>query len=145
MKKWGTIIVLGWWLAAAAGAQNRIAFVAYDQPDSLAALAQRDQKPLFLYASIKGCVPCRFLEYQVFSDSTLATYLKDHAVAAKLDVTDRAGQATFKQRLQTAQQLGIVAYPVLIFYDHQGREYHRSGGRITAEEILRWVALGGPK
>lgn len=147
MKSWIMVLALGWWLATAALAQNGIHFLPYDQPDSLVAVARQAQKPLLVYVTTKGCVPCRVLEYRVFSDSTLGAYVKAHAVAAKLDVTSKGiPSAVYQARQLTAQRLGIPAYPVMVLYDYQGREYYRwSRIDTTPAQIMEWIAKGAAK
>jgi thioredoxin 1 len=81
-------------------------------------------------------MPCKYLEYHVFSDSALAAFVNQRMIAAKLHVTDAFGKEEFKKRTQTATALKVAGYPTILIMDKNGREINRVLGNLPAHEIL---------
>jgi thiol:disulfide interchange protein len=116
-------------------AQSKINFANFE-PDSIVQEAQRQNKPIFLYATLKGCMPCKMLEYHTFSDSTLANFIHQHTIAAKLNVTDKFGKAEHEKRTKISKQINVNAYPTILILDKEGKEKERILGLQTADSIL---------
>ncbi len=115
--------------------QSKIKFLDYN-PDSIALQAQNQSKPIFLYATLKGCMPCKVLEYHVFGDTTLANFINQRTIPAKLNVTNKFGKEEHLKRLEIAQNLHITAYPAIIVFDKNGGEVKRDFGVVTAKRIM---------
>ncbi|SFF42290.1 thioredoxin fold domain-containing protein [Thermoflexibacter ruber] len=116
--------------------QSKINFLNYE-PDSIAYQAQKQGKSIFLYATLKGCMPCKVLEYQVFSDTTLANFVNQNMIAAKLNITDKFGKEEYLKCLDIAKSHHIRVYPTIVILDKNGKEVQRAFGIVTAQGIIK--------
>jgi len=118
--------------------QSKIDFIAYE-PDSIMLKAKQEGKPIFLYATLKGCMPCKVLEYHTFGDTTLANFVRQYAIATKLNITDKDGKESYQKRMEIAKALGIGAYPTIIIFDKEGKEVKRGLGILTAKALIELI------
>ena len=77
------------------------------------------------------CAQCKELDETTWPDPQVAAWIKDNAVAVRID-TDKA-------RKDLAPKLGIRSYPTVILLDAQGRELRRSLGFQKPAEMLKFL------
>lgn len=91
------------------------------QPSSfeeLAEQAQESQKPFFVFFYTADCSPCQQMENRSFSQNGLADLVKEHYLAAKVDIRAKNAQSW-------KAQFGIQTMPTTIFFDKNGNEKKR--------------------
>jgi thiol:disulfide interchange protein len=116
-------------------AQPKINFANFE-PDSIIQEAKKQNKPIFLYATLKGCMPCKVLEFHTFSDTTLANFVHQNTIPAKLYVTDKFGKQEYEKRLKISKGINVNAYPTMLVLDSEGKEIDRILGVNTADSVL---------
>jgi thioredoxin-related protein len=110
--------------------QSNIHFADY-QTDTLLQAYKYLHKPIFLYVTLKGCMPCKALEYQTFSDTTFANWIQRYTIPVRLNVTDKFGKDEYEKRKKSAQNLKISAFPTIIILNSEGKELERILGIST--------------
>jgi thioredoxin:protein disulfide reductase len=84
------------------------------------ARARTEGKVVVLDTYATWCAQCKELDGRTWPDPQVAAWLRDHAVAVRID-TDRV-------RPDLALRYGIRSYPTVLVLDAQGRERGRSEG-----------------
>jgi len=115
---------------AEAAPKGPAGWLAQDLEGALAQARQADKLVLVdTYAD--WCAQCKELDENTWSDPQVAAWIKDHAVAVRID-TDRV-------RKDLAPRLGIRSYPTVLLLDAQGREVRRSMGYQKPSEMLKFL------
>jgi thioredoxin 1 len=97
--------------------------------------AKKENKYLFLDAYASWCVPCKTMEAEVYSDSTVGKYFNEKFVAIKIDMEKGEGP-------QLAKRLtSIDGYPSLLFFDSQGHLNKTILGSRKAIDFLNEAKL----
>lgn len=118
--------------------QSKVNFANFE-PDSVTQKAKEQNKPIFLYATLKGCMPCKVLEFHTFSDTTLANLVHQHTIPAKLYVTDKFGKEEYEKRLKISKGINVNAYPTIIILDSEGKEIERILGVHTPDSLIKII------
>lgn len=94
------------------------------------AKAKAENKIIFFDAYAAWCRPCRKMQEDTFTDSTLAAYFNQHFINVKFDMEKGEG-------IDLATQYQITAYPTLLFLDPNGKELQRVRGKRDAAPFLQ--------
>ena len=101
--------------------------------DTLLSEAKNAGKPAMLDFYADWCVYCKTLEKEIFPHPDAQKALGD-AVLIQADVTD-AGSDQAKALMK---RFGVIAPPVMVFWDSQGNELkqHKIVGDVTLEDFV---------
>ncbi|MEO6463080.1 MAG: thioredoxin domain-containing protein [Candidatus Eisenbacteria bacterium] len=125
--------------AAAAGAKPvagevRPELVPWDSKGDFAAVlarAKKEKKYVFLDFYATWCGPCKMMDRQTYSDSTVGR------AAAKF--VNRKIDAEKGEGIKLAERYGIKAYPTMVIVDAKGKEVNREQGFRPAEQFARFL------
>ncbi|MCA9001589.1 MAG: thioredoxin family protein, partial [Planctomycetes bacterium] len=124
-------------LAVPAFGQHPTLFSKLDFP-AAQAQAKTQKKLLLLDAMTSWCGPCKMMDATTWVDPRVEAWVAQHAVAVQLDMD-----------VHTAlkESLGINAFPTMVLFTADGKEFDRIVGSRNAEQMLEWLggALGGEK
>ncbi|MDE0191189.1 MAG: TonB family protein [Gammaproteobacteria bacterium] len=121
-----TLVLFALALAAGTGAAEGVSF--HDMTFKKArALAEAEDKLLFLYFSTEWCEPCRALEATTFMQPTVAAWIAEHTVALKVDGDVQPG---FAKRYQ------VRAYPTQLLVRADGSLVERVVGQVDEPAFL---------
>ena len=95
------------------------------------AQAKATGKPVLVDVYAEWCAQCKELDEKTWPDPQVAAWVKDHAVAVRID--------TYKVRKDLAQRLGILSYPTVLLLDGDGRERRRILGFQDPAAMLRFL------
>lgn len=91
--------------------------------------SKRTGKPVFLDAYTTWCKPCKLMDREVFTDSTLARFFNTNFVNLKMDMETREGK-------RLVEKYEIKGYPTLLFANGEGEVLSYELGYKSAEELL---------
>ena len=102
--------------------------------DQELATAKAEGRPVVLDFYADWCVYCKVLEKEIFPHPQSQAVLAD-AVLIQADVTD-AGSSEARALMK---RFGVIAPPVIIFWDGQGNELrqHKIVGDVTLEDFVK--------
>lgn len=94
------------------------------------AKAQQENKPIFLDIYATWCGPCKMLAHNTFSNKKVAEFYNGSFINVSLDGEQGDGSAL-------ANQLKIIGYPSLLFFDKNGNAVLYSAGYVGAGEFIK--------
>lgn len=100
--------------------------------DEVKAKAKADGKIIFVDAYAVWCGPCKWMDANVFSNSSVGEVYNSTFVNYKFDMEKGEGPAF-------ARQYKVTAYPTLLFIDGDGKVVHEVKGSRSATDF---IALG---
>ncbi|GAA4311012.1 thioredoxin family protein [Nibribacter koreensis] len=93
--------------------------------------AQKEKKPIFLYASTPACRYCKQMEREVFPVQEVASFYNSTFINFKINIADGAeGEAL-------ARKYDITGFPTYIYLNTEGQLLHQSGSGKSAEEFIQ--------
>ena len=93
------------------------------------ALAKSQDKLIFVDAYTTWCGPCRLMASQTFTQPSVGEYFNKNFVNLKMDMESGEGVAF-------GSQYKVMAYPTLLFLDHNGAVKVRAMGAKPAQELI---------
>ncbi len=109
-----------------------------DSFDQAKKQAQLNGKFLLVDFMATWCPPCKKMESDTWTDSTVQAWIKENAVAVQVDVDKDE---------KSAAALNVEAMPTIVLFTPQGgsKEFGRQVGYMSASELLHWLegAKGG--
>jgi thiol:disulfide interchange protein DsbD len=101
------------------------------EQDLEGALAKANGKLVIVDTYAEWCAQCKELDEKTWPDPQVTAWLKDNAVAVRIDMD--------KVRKDLAKRYGIQGYPTVLVLDGQGRELRRVMGFQKPAEMLRFL------
>ena len=95
------------------------------------AKAKAEHKLVLVDTYAQWCAQCKELDEQTWPDPAVQAWIRDHAVAVRLD--------TDKVRPDLATKLHIQSYPTVLLLDSDGHELRRSLGFQKPKVMLAWL------
>lgn len=99
------------------------------------AIAEKENKLIFVDAYAVWCGPCKRMQYKVFPNAEVGKYFNANFVNIKMDMEKGEGR-TF------ARQWGIRGYPTLIVFNAKGKEIYRTMGGLYTADFLKFGKSG---
>ncbi len=93
--------------------------------------ARSEGKLVLVDTYAEWCAQCHELDEKTWPDAAVQAWIKEHAVAVRLD--------TDKVRPDLAPKLGIRSYPTVLVLDADGKELKRSLGFQTPAAMKAWL------
>ncbi len=94
--------------------------------------AQKEHKLLMLKFGASWCLPCRYMDQNVFTDEKLNAYLTQNVVGLQVDVDQSEGAV-----LKSKYKIGSV--PTIVFIRPDGQEISRKENSMGISEFQQWV------
>lgn len=92
--------------------------------------ANRENKLLILEFTAKWCLPCQYMEKNVFRNQDVQKFSEQHAIIFKVDIDeDKNLKAEFN----------IEALPTIIIMKASGQVLSRKEESLNAENFMRWI------
>ena len=95
------------------------------------ARAKAGQKLVLVDTYAEWCAQCKELDAKTWPDPAVQAWIRDHAVAVRID--------TDKVRPDLAPKLKIQSYPTVLLLDAEGHELRRSLGFQKPETMRAWL------
>ncbi len=95
--------------------------------------ASEESKILILGFTAKWCLPCRFMEKEVFSNPEVVELLAENAIVYKVDIDDFDGMAI-------KDQYRVKTIPTHVILLADGRELSRKESSLGVQEYVHWVS-----
>ena len=93
------------------------------------ALAQAEDKLIFVDAYTTWCGPCKLMAATVFTQSEVGNFFNEHFVCMKIDMEKEPG-------LNFQKKYPVRAYPTLYFIDGEGKAVHKGQGALPVKKLL---------
>lgn len=129
MMRISILLALFWIQIGALHAQTSIRFrpVSFSEAKKQ---ATQESKLIFFDAYTSWCVPCKWMEANVFVHPEVADYFNEHFVNVKFDC--EAGEG-----IELARQYQIRSFPTYLFLDGAGTLVYRTHSRMEADAFLK--------
>ncbi len=92
------------------------------------ARAQKEKKPVMLDVVASWCNPCKWMDRTTFSDPGVVSWVKAHAVPARVDAEKGEGR-------KIAGRYAVSSFPTVLFLDAHGDEIDRVLGAQPAGQF----------
>lgn len=103
--------------------------------------AQAENKYIFIDCYATWCGPCKYMDQEIFIDSSVASFINCNFIALKLqmDITS-ADDLTIKKQYLTAQvfkqKYNINVLPTYLFFGPRGEIVHKEIGQMIQSDFL---------
>ena len=124
MKKWMTAALLVLFAATAFAQKNQGTVFEKGTLKELLALADEQDKYLFVDVYATWCGPCQIMAKQIFPQQKVGEFFNKTFVNAKVDV---------------AKRYSVKAYPTFLILDSDGEEVGRIVGGADADRFIEEV------
>ncbi len=90
--------------------------------------AGKEGKLYFLHFAADWCMPCQWMEKNVFTEERLAAYIKEAYLALRVNIDEEEGQ-------QLKEQYQVTLLPSLLVFSSRGQLLGRLEGAVEAEAL----------
>lgn len=90
----------------------------------------QSNKLVFVDAYTSWCVPCKWMDKNVFVNDTISTFYNANFVNFKQDMEKGEGP-------ELRKKYNVTSYPTYLFLSSDGTVMHRSGSKMEAQEFLK--------
>jgi thiol-disulfide isomerase/thioredoxin len=97
--------------------------------ESILALAEKENKMIFLDAYASWCGPCKWMAKNVFTNHEAAEFYNNNFINAKIDMEVGEGK-------ELAKKYNVKAYPTLLYLRSDGTMLHRVCGSRQAGTFI---------
>ena len=92
--------------------------------DSIFALAQSENKAVFIDAYANWCMPYKSMNKKVFNKNWLGEYYNQHFINIRIETETPLGK-------EISKKFAIHAYPTFLFFNKEGQLIHRASGFLN--------------
>ncbi len=93
------------------------------------AIAQKENKIIFLDAYTSWCGPCKLMAREVFPRKEVGDFYNANFINVQIDMEKGEG-------LELARKYNVAAYPTLLYIAASGTLLHRAVGFLQAEQLI---------
>lgn len=97
--------------------------------EKVLAMAQEEQKPVFVDFYTDWCAPCKWMDKDAFQNESAARYFNKNMISIKLNAEEGEG-------VELSEKFNIKAVPTLIYLRPNGTEIERHIGQASASSII---------
>ncbi|MFA5575532.1 MAG: thioredoxin domain-containing protein [Brumimicrobium sp.] len=97
--------------------------------DEALALAEKEDKLVFMDAFAVWCGPCKMLDRNTFPDEKVGEFFNERFISIKMDMEKGEGP-------ELAKRYAVRAYPTLIVFHPNGKVAKKMLGYMTPEQLL---------
>lgn len=123
---WTAFIFLGQ-ISVQAVEEKGIQFYEGDWKNALQQAETKD-KLLFVDAFATWCGPCKYMDKNVFTNETVASYYNENFISYKMDVD---------KEKELAERYKVTSMPTYLFVSEDGTLVYRKTGAMDAEEFIK--------
>lgn len=127
------IVLLSLFFISSAAAQGGIQFEKGNWK-SITDLAKKENKIIFMDAYTTWCGPCKKMSREIFPKKNVGNFYNENFINVKMDMEKGDGIAL-------GDKYGVIAYPTLLFINHDGTLIHRVAGYHNETEFLNLAAV----
>jgi outer membrane protein OmpA-like peptidoglycan-associated protein/thiol-disulfide isomerase/thioredoxin len=91
--------------------------------------AKKENRMIFLDCYTAWCGPCKWMEKNVYTNDTIASFYNSNFICVKTDMEKNEG-------FDLAKKYNITAYPTLLYLTASGEVAHRTCGASPVSEFL---------
>lgn len=124
-----SIMLLIAFTAFKVSAQNEIKFNQTKNWKETIGAAEKTGKLIFVDCYTDWCGPCKWMDKNVFTEVSVATFFNGNFINVKVDMEKGEG-------LELRKKYSVKSYPTFLFVDSKGEVVHRTGSRMSVEEFL---------
>ena len=132
MKKWMTAALLVLFAATAFAQKNQGTVFEKGTLKELLALADEQDKYLFVDVYATWCGPCQIMAKQIFPQQKVGEFFNKTFVNAKFNAEKGEG-------VNVAKRYSVKAYPTFLILDSDGEEVGRIVGGADADRLIEEV------
>jgi len=96
----------------------------------IVALAQKNNKYIFVDAYATWCGPCKLLKSKTFKEKPVVDFYNKNFINVTIDMEKGEGE-------MLAEQWQIEAYPTLLFFSPEGKLVARELGFVEGKELVK--------
>ena len=97
--------------------------------EAVKAIAQKENKMIFMDVYTVWCGPCKLMDKNTFSDPKVAEKFNAEFIAYKVNAEDLAGRAL-------PQEYKVYAYPTYLFFSPEGALINRLEGVFPPKNLM---------
>lgn len=116
-------------IAVVASAQEGIKFNQTTNWKEAIAKAKQEDKLIFLDCYTSWCAPCKWMDKNVFTDETVASFFNEKFVNVKIDMEKGEG-------IELRKKYNVQSFPTFLFINGHGDVVHRTASKMSVEEFL---------
>jgi thioredoxin-related protein len=132
---------------------NSMSSVDWYHPISLEALKKesiRMNKPIFIDLYTTWCLPCKKMDKEVYTDSTVGDYLNKHYLSVKLQMdSSKKDSDEIKRMYSIAREVDreykIDAFPTILTISQNGTILSKSIGYKNSSDLIKFIESSGTK
>jgi thioredoxin-related protein len=125
-------------------AQMPISFYDFRSWNELTKEAKKEKKFIFIDCFATWCGPCKLMDRQVYTDSSVGSYFNSNFISVKLQLDTSGSDNIQVKKLYSEAKLikdkyDVDVFPTYLFFDPNGEIVHKGFG---AMDVASFISLG---